>query len=147
MSDPPIVMLDAPPPVSAELRAQILSDPNIAKIAAELGMPLDQFVNRIGYFMNNPGAEPGFIVVSDENLKTHLGVTAPTQEELEANVRASVEAIKAGQSPSGFEQKKKAPVAMPKDGGDLGHPNKAPAQVGDPELADALKKLLRGRKT
>jgi hypothetical protein len=40
--------LDAPPPISAELRAKILADPNVAKIAAELEMDLDEFVNTVG---------------------------------------------------------------------------------------------------
>src|SRR3990167_7463665 len=88
--------LDAPPPISAEQREKILADPNVAKMAAELEMPLDEFVNTIGYYLNNPGVEPSFLVVSDENLKK-MGVDAPTNEALEANVRASVEAIKAGQ--------------------------------------------------
>lgn len=141
MSDTPLEQLDAPPPISPELKAKILSDPNVAKIAAELEMPLDEFVNQIGYYMNNPGVEPAFLVVSDENLKTHLGVTAPTQEQLEANVRASVEAIKAGQAPSGFEQAKKNPMELPNAGG---------AQVqaeADPDLEDTIKKQRLNRKS
>lgn len=141
MSDTPLEQLDAPPPISPELKAKILSDPNVAKIAAELEMPLDEFVNQIGYYMNNPGVEPAFLVVSDENLKTHLGVIAPTQEQLEANVRASVEAIKAGQAPSGFEQAKKNPMELPNAGG---------AQVqaeADPDLEDTIKKQRLNRKS
>lgn len=132
--------LDAPPPVSAELRAKILSDPNVAKIAAELEMPLDEYVNTIGYYMNNPGVEPAFLVVSDENLKK-MGVTAPTNEQLEANVRASVEAIKAGQAPSGYDAPRKATVELPSTGGET------VKAKPDADLEDAVRKARIPRKS
>jgi hypothetical protein len=130
-----IEQLDAPPPISAELRAKILSDPNVAKIAAELEMDVDEFVNTVGYYMNNPGVEPAFLVVSDENLKK-MGVEPPTAEALEANVRASVEAIKAGQALSGFEapRKKTLELEVPSQGGETVKPKT------DPSLEDAVKK-------
>ena len=96
-----VEQLDAPPPISAELRAKILADPNVAKMAAELEMDLEVFVNTVGYYMNNPGVEPAFLVVSDENLRK-MGVEPPTAEAIEANVRASVEAFKAGQGTERF---------------------------------------------
>lgn len=128
-----IEQLDAPPPISAELRAKILADPNIAKMAAELEMDLDTFVNTVGYYMNNPGVEPAFLVVSDENLRK-MGVEPPSAEALEANVRASVEAIKAGQAPSGFDEPRKKTVEMSGQGGE-------PVRIKpDPSLEDAVKK-------
>ncbi len=128
-----VEQLDAPPPISAELRAKILSDPNVAKIAASLEMDLETFVNTVGYYLNNPGVEPAFLVVSDENL-TKMGVTPPTNEAIEANVRASVEAFKAGQAPSGFDQPRKKVVDMSGQGGQQ-------VQVkADPSLEDAVKK-------
>ena len=140
MSDTELEHLDAPPPVSAELRAKILSDPNVAKLAAELGMPLDEYVNTIGYYMNNPGVEPAFLVVSDENLKK-MGVDAPTNEALEANVRASVEAIKAGQSPSGFDAARKNAVELPSTGGE------SLTAKSDPDLEDTVRKARFPRKS
>ena len=140
MSNSELEQLDAPPPVSAELKAKILSDPNVAKLAAELGMPLDEYVNTIGYYMNNPGVEPAFLVVSDENLKK-MGVDAPTNEQLEANVRASVEAIKAGQSPSGFEAAKKNAVELPSTGGET------LTSKSDPDLEDTVRKARFPRKS
>ncbi len=128
-----VEQLDAPPPISAELRAKILSDPTVAKIAAELEMDLDTFVNTVGYYLNNPGVEPAFLVVSDENLRK-MGVEPPTAEAIEANVRASVEAFKAGQSPSGFDQPRKKVVDMSPQGGE-------PVKIkADPDLEDAVKK-------
>jgi hypothetical protein len=128
-----IDQLDAPPPISAELRAKILADPNVAKMAAELEMDLDTFVNTVGYYLNNPGVEPAFLVVSDENLRK-MGVEPPSAEAIEANVRASVEAIKAGQAPSGFDEPRKKTVEMSSQGGQ-------PVQIkADPSLEDAVKK-------
>ncbi|OJT27295.1 hypothetical protein BO221_04740 [Archangium sp. Cb G35] len=128
-----IDQLDAPPPVSAELRAKILADPNIAKMAAELEMELDEFVNTVGYYMNNPGVEPAFLVVSDENLRK-MGVEPPTSEAIEASVRASVEAFKAGQAPSGFDDARKKGVDLSAQGGE------AVKIKADPGLEDAIKK-------
>ncbi|QRN99133.1 hypothetical protein JRI60_08990 [Archangium violaceum] len=131
-----IEQLAAPPPISAEQRAKILADPNVAKMAAELEMDLDEFVNTIGYYLNNPGVEPAFLVVSDENLRK-MGVEPPTSEAIEANVRASVEAIKAGQqSRSGFEEARKKGVALDAhaQGGE------AVKTKADPGLEDAVKK-------
>lgn len=128
-----VEQLDAPPPISAEQRAKILSDPNVAKMAAELEMPLEEFVNTVGYYLNNPGVEPAFAVVSDADLKK-MGIDAPSAEALEASVRASVEAIKAGQSPSGFEQARKNSVEISSAGG------KALTPESDPDLEDTVKK-------
>lgn len=142
MSDEtPVEQLDAPPPVSAELRAKILADPNVAKIAASLEMSLDEFVNTIGYYLNNPGVEPAFLMVSDENLRK-MGVEPPTMEQIEANVRASVEAIKAGQSPSGYEAPRKRTVEMPTEGGE-----QVKVKEVDPDLEDTVKKARLPRKT
>ena len=69
MSNEGVENLDAPPPISAAQKAKILSDPNVAKIAAELGMSVDEFANTVGFYLNNPDTEPGFLVVSDENLR------------------------------------------------------------------------------
>jgi hypothetical protein len=124
--------MDAPPPVSAELRAKILADPNVAKIAAELEMSVDEFVNTVGYYMNNPGVEPAFLVVSDENLRK-MGVEPPTAEAIEANVRASVEAFKAGQAPSGFDEARSKPVELNSQDGQA-------VTTKDAELDDAVKK-------
>jgi hypothetical protein len=127
-----VEQLDAPPPVSPELRAKILADPNVAKIAAELEMSVEEFVNTVGYYMNNPGVEPAFLVVSDENLRK-MGVEPPSAEAIEANVRASVEAIKAGQAPSGFDEARSKPVELNAQDGQA-------VTTKDAELDDAVKK-------
>jgi len=128
-----VEQLDKPPKISPELRKKILSDPNVAKIAAELEMDLDEFVNTVGYYLNNPGVEPAFLVVSDENLRK-MGINPPSAEAIEANVRASVEAIKAGQGTSGFEDSKEKPVDLSSQGGQPVN------RMSDPGLSDTVKK-------
>ncbi|HLM47050.1 MAG TPA: hypothetical protein VK458_24480, partial [Myxococcaceae bacterium] len=100
--------------------------------AAELEMSVDEFVNTVGYYMNNPGVEPAFLVVSDEDLRK-MGVEPPTAEAIEANVRASVEAFKAGQAPSGFDEARSKPVELNSQDGEA-------VTTKDAELDDAVKK-------
>lgn len=131
-----VEQLDAPPPISPELRAKILADPNVAKIARELGKDLEEYVNTIGYYINNPGTEPAFLVVSDDNLRK-MGVEPPTNEQLEANVRQSVEAFKAGQAPSGYEPPRRNTLEL---NAQTGKPVEAPS---DPDLEDTVKRARR----
>jgi predicted double-glycine peptidase len=104
-------MLDVPPPVSAELRKKILADPNMTKIASELEMDLETFVNTVGFYYNNRGTEPSFLVASDANLEK-MGVKVPTQAELESSVRSAVAAFEAGNPTSGFDAHKKNQVEI-----------------------------------
>lgn len=134
---PEVEVLDKAPPIDPALRAKILADPNVAKIAAELGVPLDDYVNQIGYFINNPGVQPALAIASDEDLKKHLGVDAPTFEQIEANLKASNDAFMAGQAPSGFTAHKKATVELPSQGGKAVDVD---TEKTDPKLLDAVKK-------
>lgn len=134
---PPVVeVMDKPPPVDAALKAKILADPNVAKIAASLGVPLDDYVNQIGFYINNPDVQPALLQASDEDIKKHIGIEPPTFEAITATLKAVNDAFMAGQAPSGFEDKKKAAMTIPKEGGDQ------QVKVGtvDPSLADAVKK-------
>jgi hypothetical protein len=63
-----------------------------------------------------------------------MGVEPPTAEAIEANVRASVEAFKAGQGTSGFEDPRKKTVDLASQGG------KAVETKANPGLEDAVKK-------
>jgi hypothetical protein len=134
-----VEQLEAYPPVSAELRTKILADPNVAKMAATLEVSVDELVNQIGYFMNNPGAEPAFMVVSDENLKK-FGIEAPTPEAIEANIRKTIEAMKVAEAPSGFD------AAPAKKGIDLNAkgPDQAAPAKADPKLAEELRRSRSG---
>jgi hypothetical protein len=138
MSNNGVENLDAPPPISAAQKAKILSDPNVAKIATELGMSVDEFANTVGFYLNNPDTEPGFLVVSDENLRK-MGVEPPSAEAIEANVRASVELIKAGTNPSSFHDAKRKTVELQAQQEQL-----KPTAV-DPDLEDTVKKARTPR--
>lgn len=133
----PVEVLDKAPPIDPALRAKILADPNVAKLAAELGMPLDEYVNQIGYFINNPDAVPALAIASDEDLKKHLGVEAPTFAQIEANLKASNDAFMAGKAPSGFTAHKKNTVELPTAGGET---VEVDTEKTDPKLLDAVKK-------
>ncbi|MEW6434393.1 MAG: hypothetical protein AB1730_23075 [Myxococcota bacterium] len=134
---PEVEVLDKAPPIDPALRAKILADPNVAKIAKELGVPLDDYVNQIGYFINNPGVQPALAIASDEDLKKHLGVDAPTFEQIEANLKASNDAFMAGQAPSAFVAHKKNAVELPSQGGTA---LDVDTEKTDPKLLDAVKK-------
>lgn len=133
---PQVEMMEAPPPVSPELRAKILADPNVAKLAKELGQDLETYVNTIGFYINNPDVQPALLQASDEDLRKVVGIEPPTFEAITASLKASNDAFMAGQAPSGFEDQKRAAMAIPKEGGDQ---PLTPGTV-DPKLADAVKK-------
>ncbi|MBL8910206.1 MAG: hypothetical protein JNM17_05805 [Archangium sp.] len=133
--NPEIETLDAAPPASPELRAKILADPNVAKVAAQLGTPLEEYVNQIAYYMNNPGVVPALAQMSDEDIKKHTGNDAPTFEQIGAAVKAASDAFMAGQAPSGFDPARKNTVDMPSTGGE-----QVKTTSADPSLQDAIKK-------
>jgi hypothetical protein len=129
---PEVVSMDKAPQVSPELRARILKDPNVAKMAEALNKPLEEFVNTIGYYMQNPGVEPVLIGATDEALKKQ-GITVPTADQIAANVRQTVAAIDARAPKSGFADAKAAPVTLaPKV--------ESPAPEPNAELEAAIKK-------
>jgi len=133
----PVEVLDKAPPIDPALRAKILADPNVAKIAAELNVPLEDYVNQIGYYINNPDAVPALAIAKDEDIKKHFGVDPPTFAQIEANLKASNDAFMAGQAPSGFTAHKKNTVEIPTSGGSQ---VEVDTEKTDPKLLDAVKK-------
>lgn len=127
--------LDKPPPASPELRAKILADPNVAKVAASLGMPAEEYADQIAYYMNNPGTVPGLLIASDEDIKKTTGNDAPTFKDIELAAKAANDAFMAGQAPSGFDPARKNTVDMPASGGE-----QVKTTSADPSLQDAIKK-------
>ncbi|MBX5484974.1 MAG: hypothetical protein IRZ16_24415, partial [Myxococcaceae bacterium] len=68
-----------PPPTEAELQKlaeRILRDPNTAKIAEKLSVPLEEYVQMVMTFYLDPKQEPEFVTISDENLKK-MGAPPP----------------------------------------------------------------------
>jgi hypothetical protein len=110
-SHPDVVSMDKAPPVSPELRARVLRDPNVYKIAESMQVPLEEFVNTIGYFMQNPSVEPTLIGATDEALMKR-GVAVPSEAKIRANIRETVAALGARRPQSGFSDAKSNPVNL-----------------------------------
>ena len=56
-----------------QVRAKVLEDPNTAKIAAELKVSLEEYVQRVIFFATNPGAEPELFIMRDEDVVANGG--------------------------------------------------------------------------
>jgi len=61
-------------PSSEALRAQLLKDPYTVKLAEELGVPLDEYVQQVLHFMQHPGEE---LQILDEDVARFLDEAAP----------------------------------------------------------------------
>ena len=57
------------PPSAEAIRTKALADPNTAKIADQLGVPLEDYVQQVVHFVLNPDAEPQLYVASDADLR------------------------------------------------------------------------------
>jgi len=68
-----------------------------------------------------------------------MGVEPPSAEAIEANVRATVELIKAGTNPSAFQDAKRKTVELEAQGEQI-----KPTKV-DPDLEDTVKKARMPR--
>jgi hypothetical protein len=86
-----------------QIRAKVLADPNTAKIAAELRVPLEEFVQRVVFFATNPDAEPELFVMTDENVKANGG-SVPDLKAVVQYLDREYEATN-GTQVSRFEQK------------------------------------------
>jgi hypothetical protein len=57
-----------------EIRKSVLADPMTAKIAAKLGIPLEEYAEGIVHFAMNPDELPEYVGVTDEVLKEKFGL-------------------------------------------------------------------------
>lgn len=80
-----------------EVRAKILADPNTARIAATVGMSLEQYVNEVLKYALNPGLEPSLLVMSDEDLERLGAPPPPRQEEIQKFVSHWIEVASAAE--------------------------------------------------
>jgi hypothetical protein len=128
-----------PPKSALEIRKKVLADPNTAQIAEKLGVPLEQYVERVVYFAMNPQALPEYLVVSDEVLaeKFGLGPTLKTPEIL-AIFEREVEYATVAQKTDYRTPKEKLV--------DLSQAPAAETTIEDTQLKEDLKKQLLGKK-
>lgn len=121
------------------LRKKLLSDPNTAQIAKNLGVPLEAYVNQVLHFVLHPNEEPNLYVVEDEALRK-MGYEPPDADAMgQYIVEAATVAQAAGPRTEFVEEKKKPLVAMPD-----ARAGEAPRK-DDPQLKAELDKRRTGR--
>jgi len=96
------------------VKQKVLADPNTAKIAKELNIPLEQYVVQVCYFILHPDADPDVILVEDADL-IKMGHTPPKESEMLAYIKEAVAVSDASGDTSGFEGAKHKKVSL--DGG------------------------------
>jgi len=123
------------------VQKRVMSDPNTAKIAKELDIPLEQYVAQVCYYVLHPEADPDMVLVEDEDL-IKMGHQPPKQSEMLAYIKEAVAVAEASGS-TGFEDTKKKKVSL--DGG-AGKARKGTTGTHNALLQDELKKQMRKSK-
>lgn len=129
--------MDKPDP--KKIKAKLLADPNTAKIAEALGVGLDEYVQLILNYVEDPNLDPPIYIANDAELKS-LGAVAPSTAEMKKFIESSMAVLDAAQG-SGYQGKTKPLVAMPTEES-VAKPLKAKE---DAALKDALKQQLRNK--
>lgn len=127
-------------PTNEELEriaAKVMADPNTAKIAEQLGVPLEEYVQSVVTFIADPKAEPEFVTISDENLKK-MGAPPPSIEEMTAYVQGLVDQ-KMARAKSTFEE-------APTGGRVALTPDVAPQKALTPEEEELQRRVKQGGK-
>jgi hypothetical protein len=137
MSDTP----QKPEKSPLEIRKKVLADPNTAKLAEKLGVPLEEYVEGVVHFAMNPGELPEYVVVSDETLKEQFGLGPSAKAaEITKLFETSLEMATLTDT-TDYSAPKAKPVQLASDGG-----SQAPVGKQDEALKDDLKKQLLGKK-
>lgn len=123
-----------------EIRKKVLADPNTAKIAEKLGVPLEEYVEGVVHFAMNPEELPEYVVVTDETLQEKFGL-GPTPKVAEI-LRTFDEQVKYATllDQTDYTAPTAGPVAIP---GPTAQPS---PDAGDATLAEELRKELRTKK-
>lgn len=124
------------------VRDRVMSDPNTAKIAKELNIPVEDYVTQVVYFVLHPEADPEMLLVEDEDLIKE-GHTPPKQSEMIAYLKEAV-AVAEASGATGFEDSKKKQVAL--DGGASKARRGTTGTHSNAHLQDELKKQMRKSK-
>jgi hypothetical protein len=135
MSAPP-----PPPKTPEQIRAEVKADPNTARIAKALGVPLDEYVERVVHYAVNPNDEPEIEVLPDEALKEQ-GYEPPSYEEMVDFVVDQVETLSGlKRARSGYAEAGEEPVDLG------GKPAESEEELpeGSPELLEELKRRRGG---
>jgi DNA-directed RNA polymerase specialized sigma subunit len=123
-----------------EIRKKVLADPNTAKIAKTLNVPLEEYVEGVVHFAMNPDELPEYVVASDDTIKETFGIDpAPNTEQILKIFDENLKFATLNEA-NEFEQKKKKLVDLPD-----GAPNAAQGSQ-DPRLKAELDKEMARKK-
>ena len=125
-------------PDAATIKAKLLADPNTKAIAEKIGVDLNEYVDQVVFFVQNPKADPQLYVVEDEDLRK-LGMEPPDEEEMGRYVMEVAQLATATEK-TDYQGKKKELVSI----NDL--PPVAETRPTDEKLKEELEKQLRGRR-
>lgn len=122
------------------LRTKLLHDPYTAKIAAELGIPIDEYVQQVLHFAQRPSVEPQLLVVEDEDL-INQGHTLLDEKDMARFLVESVTEASPPQ-PTGFSQENKRRVQL---SGEAASPTSSAPHANRSDLrAELNAHLLKG---
>ncbi len=122
-----------------EVRKKVLADPNTAKIAEKLGVPLEEYVEGVVHFAMNPDQLPEYVVASDADIKEKFGLDpAPNDQQI---IKIFEENLKVATitDTTDFQEAARPQVALNAAG--------AATTAEDPTLKEELKKKLAGKNT
>lgn len=124
-----------------EIRKKVLADPNTAKIAQTLGVPLEEYVEGVVHFAMNPEELPEYVVVTDEVLKEKFGLgPTPKVEEIIRTFDSNLELATVSNKTDFVAPKAKlVDLASAADAG-------TPQEQENAALKEDLEKQLRGKK-
>ncbi len=119
------------------LRAKLLADPNTERIAKTLNVSVEEYIDTVLTYAVNPGLEPEFATISDENLVKMGAPKPPSIKEMVDWVEEAVE-VSAVHERTDYEDSKVGPV-------DLGKAPPVEARPDEvrPELKELADKMRR----
>lgn len=116
------------------LRKKILDDPNTARIAEELGVPLEEYVEQVLFYAMNPQAEPQLYVVEDADLRA-MGVEPPDPDAMGKYLIEAVTLAEAHEKTEFIDSKKQLVQ--------LSDNSAQPLPEGNEELKSEVEKVAR----
>ncbi len=118
------------------MRKQLVEDPNTAKIAEQLKMPVEEYITLVMHYATT-GEKPTFFMVKDEDLRK-MGHEPPDKAKMEKYVVDAV-ATAVAHHGTAFQGEQKKPVS-------LGEAPKATEPKANADLKAQLDAELRGKR-
>lgn len=119
-----------------EMRKKLVEDPNTAKIAEQLKMPLEEYITLVMHYATS-GEKPQFFIVKDEDLRK-MGHEPPDKAKMEKYVVETV-ATAMAHNGTAFQGEQKKPVS-------LGEAAKTTEPAANADLKAQLDAELRGKR-